>query len=96
MEVPIVFVRAWGFLSDLKTSLFLQHSGHFSFEKERKKGNSLKSQETTKDLQVEGSRSYLSLVTPLWRGTEAPRTLVLLCFGAIREARMIRDRSLLS
>ena len=48
-------------------------------------------QETTKNLKVEGSRSDQSS-----RGTKAPRTLVLLCFGAIREGRMIRDRSLLT
>ena len=29
-------------------------------------------------------------------GMKAPKTLVLLCFGAIRERRMIRDRSLLT
>ena len=44
------------------------------------------SQETTKDPEdlVEGSRSYQSLVTPLFRGTKAPKALVLPCFGAIR------------
>ena len=52
--------------------------------------------ETTEDPQVEGSRSYQSSVTPRFGGTKAPKTLVLLCFGAIREGRMIRDRSLLT
>ena len=32
----------------------------------------------TKDTEVEGSRSYLSSVTPLFRGAKAPKTLVLL------------------
>ena len=31
--------------------------------------------ETTKDPKVEGSRSYQSSVTPLWRGTKAPKHL---------------------
>ena len=44
----------------------------------------------------EGSRSYQSSVTPLFRDTKAPKTLVLLCFGAIREGRMICDRYLLT
>ena len=42
-------------------------------------------QETTKDPAVEGSRSYQSSATPRFQGTKAPKTLVLLCFGAIRE-----------
>ena len=45
--------------------------------------------ETPKDLEVEGSRSYQSLGTTLFRGMKAPKTLVLLCLGAIREGRMI-------
>ena len=53
-------------------------------------------QETAKDPNVEGSRSYQSSVTPIFRGTKAPKTLVSLCFGAIREGRMIPDRSLLT
>ena len=42
-----------------------------------------------------GSRSCQSSVTPL-EGYESSKTLVLLCFGASREGRMIRDRSLLT
>ena len=52
--------------------------------------------ETTKDTEVDGSRSYQSLVTPVFRGTKAPKTFSLLCLVAIREGRMIRDRSLLT
>ena len=48
------------------------------------------------DPKVEASRSYQSLVTPLFRGMRAPKTLGLLCFGAIREGGMICDRSLLT
>ena len=49
-------------------------------------------QEKTKDPEVKGSRSYQSSV---FKGTRAPKTLVLLCFGAIREGRLIPppDRS---
>ena len=46
--------------------------------------------------EVEGSRSYQRSVTPLFRGGKAPQTLVLQCFGAIREGQMVRDRSLLT
>ena len=53
-------------------------------------------EETTEDRRVEGSRSYQTSVTPLFRGTKAPKTHVLLCFGSIREGRMIHDRSLLT
>ena len=52
--------------------------------------------EEIKEPQVEGSRSYQSSVTPRFRATTAPETLVLLCFGAVRKVRMIRDRSLLT
>ena len=52
--------------------------------------------EMTKDPEVKGSRTYQSSVTLPFRGTKAPKTLVLLWFGAIREGRMIRDRSLLT
>ena len=54
------------------------------------------SQETTTDPEVEGSKSDQSSVTPLFRGTKAPKAIVLLCFCAVREARTIRDRSLLT
>ena len=53
-------------------------------------------QKQQKDLEFKGSRSYHRSVTPLARGTKAPKTLILLRFGAIREVRMIRDRSLLT
>ena len=49
-----------------------------------------------KNPKVEGSRSYQSSVTPLFKGTKAPKTRILLCFGAVREAQMIRERSLLT
>ena len=54
------------------------------------------SQETTTDLEVEGSRRYQSLETCLFNGTKAPKTLVSLCLGTIRERQMIHDRSLLT
>ena len=41
-------------------------------------------QETTKDPEVEGSKSYQSSVAPLFRGTKAPKTVVWLGFGAIK------------
>ena len=44
-----------------------------------------------KDPKVEGSRSHQSSVTPLFRGAKAPKTFLLLCFGAVREGRMIHD-----
>ena len=53
-------------------------------------------QETTKDPEVEGSRSYQSSVTPLLQGHQSSQTLVLVCFGATREGRIICDRSLLT
>ena len=37
-----------------------------------------------------------SSVPPLFGGTKSPKALVLLCFGAIKEGRMICDRSLLT
>ena len=40
---------------------------------------------------VEGSRSHQRSATALFQGTKAPKTLVLLCFGAIREGQMVRD-----
>ena len=49
------------------------------------------SQETRKEPEVMGSRSYQSSVTALFRGTKAPKTLALLCFSAIKEGWMIRD-----
>ena len=55
-----------------------------------------KDEEMTKDPEVESSRSYSSSVTLYFRGTKAPKTHHLLCFGGIREGRMIRDRSLLT
>ena len=61
-----------------------------------RKNHKAQNQETTKDPEIKGSRSYHGSATPLFRGTKAPKTLVLLCFGAIREGRMIRDRSLLT
>ena len=39
-----------------------------------------KNQKTTKDPEVEGSRSYQSLVTPRVRTTKAPKTLVFTVF----------------
>ena len=47
-------------------------------------------------LSPDPSPSYQSSVTPLFSGTKTSRTLVLLCFRAITEGRMIRDRSLLT
>ena len=41
-------------------------------------------------------RQGQSSVTPLLGRTKARETLVLLCFGAIREGLIIRDRSLLT
>ena len=52
--------------------------------------------ETTKDPEVEGSRSYQISVAPLFRSAKVLKTLALLCSSAIREGRMIRDRSLLT
>ena len=48
---------------------------------------------TDKDPEVEGSRSYQSLVTPPFRGTKVPKALVLFCFGAIRGGRIFRHIS---
>ena len=42
-------------------------------------------QEMAKDPEVEGSRSYQSSATPLQGYMRAPKILVMLCFGAIRQ-----------
>ena len=49
---------------------------HVNGEKRMVATNVTMFQETTKDPQVEGSRSYQSSVTPLFRVTKVPETLV--------------------
>ena len=54
-----------------------------------------KTQETTKRPRSRGFKKLSGFGNSSLQGTKAPSTLVLLCFGAIREG-MIRDRSLLT
>ena len=70
--------------SEIFRARFLLQESKWSRNQERQKTRKSRAQEVIRVRKL------------LFRGATAPKTLGLLCFGAIREGRMIRDRSLLT